>query len=749
MRRFLLATLMVALPFLAHAQPYGPQGGGGGGGNYPTSPQFQALHVTGATTTHGITDDLGINTPALNGWTTQFITSWNSITNPIVAAGTGYADGDSVTMSDGTVVGITAIGANGVVTGWVVSVPAGVNSIPAQPVTQTATTGTGTGLRLTLSYVPRNDYQNSETQVQGYNGSPMTATGVASYYGATTHDLGNTFYGNGTGGGSAWQNGGANEGEGGCTGIKSGGEFTGTGFQSLGCMVSGSWISAYGTGSAEHEWDGGSSDYYGTDSGKYAVHNNDVSAYGVNTAKFVERATRNAIHGDVTLVGNGLFSTVSGAANNGSGLIRLTVASTAGMTTNDCVWVNSVGGTVEANTGGNGVCWFINVVDGTHLDLLGSTFTHAYTSGGNVLDHTTGFINDAITGTANNGSGLIRVYLNDTFNIPVGTITGVSVVGVGGTTEANGTWTINNPWGSGCVSTVNGANACYVDLQGSAFTNAWTSGGRITFLVGPTDNTVFGSLTLGSSTLTGALGNVLALGSQVAKSATRMQSILVAGSLVGGTNLGNGGDNYDVILEGVDTTTDVVDNTVNQAVGIGRAVHLATKSVQIGENVGRTLTSAAKAIVAAGYNNGFKFSAAQNILSEGTQVGSTTCVSPNQVMLFGTDYHTDCATANETFAMHVGVGAGDIITATGTGTPLTSQLLFAGEVIAGGGAVHATNTTTGFLHMPYVAAAPTGTPATVDGNACIINTTGASSLPVLNCYVGTSWYHVAFTTGAG
>lgn len=70
---------------------------------------------------------------------------------------------------------------------------------------------------------------------------------------------------------------------------------------------------------------------------------------------------------------------VSGAANNGSGLVRLTVSSTSGWTTGDQKTVASVGGTTEANG-----LWTITVVDGTHIDLQGSTFANAYTSGGYV-----------------------------------------------------------------------------------------------------------------------------------------------------------------------------------------------------------------------------------------------------------------------------------------------------------------------------------------------------------------------------
>lgn len=68
---------------------------------------------------------------------------------------------------------------------------------------------------------------------------------------------------------------------------------------------------------------------------------------------------------------------ISGAANNGVGLIRLTVASTATLTTGDVRTVSGVGGTTEANG-----TWTLTVIDATHVDLQGSAFVNAYTSGG-------------------------------------------------------------------------------------------------------------------------------------------------------------------------------------------------------------------------------------------------------------------------------------------------------------------------------------------------------------------------------
>ncbi len=73
------------------------------------------------------------------------------------------------------------------------------------------------------------------------------------------------------------------------------------------------------------------------------------------------------------------YTAVSGTANNGSGEIRLTVGDTSLWTTGDVATIASVGGTTEANG-----TWAVAVIDATHLDLAGSVYTNAYTSGGYV-----------------------------------------------------------------------------------------------------------------------------------------------------------------------------------------------------------------------------------------------------------------------------------------------------------------------------------------------------------------------------
>jgi hypothetical protein len=71
-------------------------------------------------------------------------------------------------------------------------------------------------------------------------------------------------------------------------------------------------------------------------------------------------------------------TTVTGAANNGSGLIRLHVASSGAFAINEQIDVSGVLGTTEAN----GTWTIAGIPDSTHIDLAGSTFTHAYSSGG-------------------------------------------------------------------------------------------------------------------------------------------------------------------------------------------------------------------------------------------------------------------------------------------------------------------------------------------------------------------------------
>lgn len=99
-------------------------------------------------------------------------------------------------------------------------------------------------------------------------------------------------------------------------------------------------------------------------------------------------------------------ATVTGAANNGSGAIRLTLDSTAGLVGRPKVMITGVVGTTEAN---NAEPWSFTIVDGTHIDLIGSTFTNAYVSGGIVTTVGFGENNILVAGT-----NLTPIYSIDT-----------------------------------------------------------------------------------------------------------------------------------------------------------------------------------------------------------------------------------------------------------------------------------------------------------------------------------------------
>jgi hypothetical protein len=73
--------------------------------------------------------------------------------------------------------------------------------------------------------------------------------------------------------------------------------------------------------------------------------------------------------------------TVTGAADNGSGAIRLTLNAISNaffhISGQNFIIVQGIVGTVEANGR-----WAVNIIDSTHIDLIGSVFVHAYVSGG-------------------------------------------------------------------------------------------------------------------------------------------------------------------------------------------------------------------------------------------------------------------------------------------------------------------------------------------------------------------------------
>lgn len=68
---------------------------------------------------------------------------------------------------------------------------------------------------------------------------------------------------------------------------------------------------------------------------------------------------------------------ITGTANGTSNRVRITVSSTTGITSGDYKTISGVLGTTEANG-----TWAVNVINSTHLDLVGTTYANAYVSGG-------------------------------------------------------------------------------------------------------------------------------------------------------------------------------------------------------------------------------------------------------------------------------------------------------------------------------------------------------------------------------
>jgi hypothetical protein len=89
--------------------------------------------------------------------------------------------------------------------------------------------------------------------------------------------------------------------------------------------------------------------------------------------------------------------TVSGTANNGSGLIRITVSATAAIKSQQRVTITGVAGTTEAN--GN---WEAIRISNTQFDLTGSTYTNAWVSGGTVRQNILPLRLSGGSGTAEN-----------------------------------------------------------------------------------------------------------------------------------------------------------------------------------------------------------------------------------------------------------------------------------------------------------------------------------------------------------
>ena len=196
---------------------------------------------------------------------------------------------------------------------------------------------------------------------------------------------------------------------------------------------------------------------------------------------------------------------------NSGGLFEITTSAANSLSTNNLVRIQGVVGVPQVNN-----TWLVTVVDTTHFTLQGSSFTTGYTSGGTVelaVHQVDDSINGEVLPVATNLQTAITLAhdlqekydahltqadvhgYNDSINIEsltnIGaTISGavssaglieiitsatnsfvtgqtVTISGVLGTTEANGTWVIVV------------VDSTHFTLDGSTFTNAYVSGGTV------------------------------------------------------------------------------------------------------------------------------------------------------------------------------------------------------------------------------------------------------------------------------
>lgn len=110
----------------------------------------------------------------------------------------------------------------------------------------------------------------------------------------------------------------------------------------------------------------------------------------LNSFSSIADSTRVTLIPTSTVGGNtfaGPINQISGVANNGAGVIRVTAPS-HGRLTGDQVVIVGVQGTSEANNYTSSIPqmqWTINVIDSNNFDLFGSAFSNAYVGSGQVF----------------------------------------------------------------------------------------------------------------------------------------------------------------------------------------------------------------------------------------------------------------------------------------------------------------------------------------------------------------------------
>lgn len=122
-----------------------------------------------------------------------------------------------------------------------------------------------------------------------------------------------------------------------------------------------------------------------TDNTSAMIHLSATSYGAISVSK-----RSNAIVAIMRDAANVVNKTITGAVDNGSGLVRITcVAHT--FATGDEIYIYGVTGTTEANGG-----WVITVIDVDTFDLQGSVFANAYVNGGTATNRPMYYVNSAL-----------------------------------------------------------------------------------------------------------------------------------------------------------------------------------------------------------------------------------------------------------------------------------------------------------------------------------------------------------------
>jgi hypothetical protein len=122
-----------------------------------------------------------------------------------------------------------------------------------------------------------------------------------------------------------------------------------------------------------------------------------ANEFGLVTANNVFTVTTNNVvstspYGQNSVTGSTanmkpMFSIITGVANNGSGMTRITVPTTAGFFNGQMVLAGGTTGTNPGLSAGENVASSIVVIDSTHIDLTNVQFGGAYTSGGYITTY--------------------------------------------------------------------------------------------------------------------------------------------------------------------------------------------------------------------------------------------------------------------------------------------------------------------------------------------------------------------------